>query len=168
VKHLFLAIALAVPRALAAQDLLVAFDGGIGVDPASGVTPTGGAALNVVRGVSPGMFPWRISRLHANVQVGGRIEVDGRGLLLAGGNPIGTTGGQSVFAALFCGSPAAATVHSSNPAGVALEPNGNFRIDDVLTPSPPTSCTEPVLLILSAANGHWFAAGIPKNDADDQ
>ena len=169
-KHLFLAIALAwlVPGALAAQDLLVAFDGGIGVDPASGVSPTGGAALNVVRGVSPGMFPWRISHLHANVQVGGRIEVDGRGLLLTGGNPIGTTGGQSVFAALFCGPAATATAHSSNPAGVALEPNGNFRIEEVLSPPPPTGCTNPVLLILSAANGHWFAAGIPKNDADDR
>ncbi|HWC73835.1 MAG TPA: hypothetical protein VG454_07840 [Gemmatimonadales bacterium] len=169
-KPLFLAIALAgvVPGALAAQDLLVAFDGGIGVDPASGVTPTGGAALNVVRGVSPGMFPWRISRLHANVHVDGHIEVDGRGLLLTGGNPIGTNGGQSVFATLFCGPAATATAHSSSPAGVALEPNGDFRIDDVLSPPPSTSCTDPVLLILSAANGHWFAAGIPKNDADER
>jgi hypothetical protein len=36
------------------------------------------------------------------------------------------------------------------------------------TPPPPEPCTNPVLLILSAANGHWFAAGIPKNDTDDQ
>lgn len=169
-KSLFLALALAglVPGALVAADSLVAFDGGIGVDPASGVTPAGGAALNVVRGVSPGMFPWKISRLRANVQVDGRIQLDGRGLLLTGGNPIGTTGGQSVFATLFCGPAASATAHSSNPTGVALEPSGNFRINDVLTPPPPAPCTDPVLLILSAANAHWFAAGIPKNDADDQ
>jgi len=31
-----------------------------------------------------------------------------------------------------------------------------------------SGCTNPVLLIMSAANGHWFAAGIPKNDTDDQ
>lgn len=165
-KHLILAVAVAgLVAPLAAQDLLVVFDDGIGVDPASGLTSTGSAALNVVRGVSPGMFPWRISRLHANVQVGGRIEVDGRGLLLTAGNPIGTTGGQSVFAALFCGPAATATAHRSNPAGVALERNGNFHIDDVLSPPPPPTCPQPVLLIVGAENGHWFAAGIPKNDA---
>lgn len=26
----------------------------------------------------------------------------------------------------------------------------------------------PVLLIVSAGNGHWFAAGTPKNDAADR
>jgi hypothetical protein len=167
-KSLFLAAAIAglAPGALVAEDLLVAFDGGIGVDPASGVTSTGGAALNVVRGVSPGAFPWRISRLHADVQADGRIQLDGRGLLLTGGNAIGTTGGQSVFATLFCGPAASATAHSSNPAGVALESNGNFRIDDVLTPPPPAACADPVLLIVSAANAHWFAAGIPRNDPE--
>jgi hypothetical protein len=51
---------------------------------------------------------------------------------------------------------------------VAIEVNGDFRIDDALTPAPPTSCGSPVLLIVSAANGHWFAAGIPKSDAEDR
>jgi len=168
-KRLVLALAVAglVPGALLAEDVLVAFDGGIGVDPASGLTSTGGAALNVVRGVSPGGFPWRISRLSATVQAGGRIEVDGRGLLLTGGDGIGTPGGQHVFATLFCGPAATATAHSSSATGVALEANGNFHVDDLLTPPPPATCANPVLLILSAANGHWFAAGIPKNDADE-
>jgi len=167
-KRLFLALAVAGLNAIAADDSLVTFDGGIGVDPASGVTSTGGAALNIVRGISPGGFPWQISRLRATVEVGGRIHLEGRGLLLTGGNAIGTTGGQRVFATLFCGPAATASAHSSSPTGVALEANGNFRIDDLLTPPPPAPCTDAVLLILSAANGHWFAAGIPKNDADDQ
>ena len=46
---------------------------------------------------------------------------------------------------------------------VALAPNGDFEIDDVLTPMPPDPCTNPVLLIVSAG-GNWFAAGIPKLD----
>ncbi|HEY3160674.1 MAG TPA: hypothetical protein VGJ78_17030, partial [Vicinamibacterales bacterium] len=47
--------------------------------------------------------------------------------------------------------------------GVPLEPNGDFEIDDVLTPAP-TDCASPVLLIRSAGNQTWFAAGILKLD----
>ena len=169
-KSLSLALALAafVPSLARADSVLLAFEGGIGVDPVAGVTSTGAPALNVVRGISPGGFTWQISRLSARVQVDGRIAVDGRGLLLTAGNVIGTTGGQRVFATLFCGPAATATAHSSSAAEVALEANGDFRIDDALTPAPPASCDGPVLLIVSAANGHWFAAGIPKNDAEDR
>ena len=67
-------------------------------------------------------------------------------------------GGNSVKARLFCG---ASTV-SSDSGTVMLEPNGDFRIDGSLAPVPPTPCTNPVLLIVSATNGNWFAAGIPK------
>jgi hypothetical protein len=63
-----------------------------------------------------------------------------------------------VKARLFCG---ASTV-SSDSGTVMLEPNGDFRIDGSLAPVPPTPCTNPVLLIVSATNGNWFAAGIPK------
>ena len=45
--------------------------------------------------------------------------------------------------------------------GVALEADGDFHIDDVLTPAP-ADCASPVLLIRNAANQSWFAAGIPK------
>jgi len=165
---LVLALAAFVPNLATADSVLVAFEGGIGVDPVAGVTSTGGPALNIVRGVSPGGFTWKISRLRAQVQVDGRIAVDGRGLLLTAGNGIGTNGGQRVFATLFCGPAATATAHSSGVAGVAIEANGDFRIDDALTPAPPTSCDSPALLIVSAANAHWFAAGVPKNDAEDR
>ena len=70
------------------------------------------------------------------------------------------TDGQSVAAQLFCG----AQIFTS--AGVALEPNGDFEIKDILDPSPlPSECGNPVLLIRSINNtgvlGNWFAAGIP-------
>jgi hypothetical protein len=57
---------------------------------------------------------------------------------------------HAVFATLFCGPAATATAHSSSVAGVAIEANGDFRIDDALTPAPPRSCDSPVLLIVSA------------------
>ena len=114
-----------------------------------------------------------IKRLRADVQSDGRIHVDGRGLLFAGGNAIGTNGGQKVLALLFCGAPGAggslgnATAHSSDPAGVPLEANGDFRIDDVLTPAPPAPCDNAALLIATPGTHRWFAAGIPKADDHD-
>jgi hypothetical protein len=148
-----------------ADDSLLSFDGGIGVDPVSGIA-AGAPALNVVRGVQPGGAPWRIARLTASIDVSGHITVRGRGLLLAGGNGIGTNGAQSVHAILFCGPAATATAHATPAAGVALAANGDFRIDDMLSPPPPNPCGTPVLLIANPAP-RWFAAGILANDEDD-
>jgi len=145
-----LSVALSFPLAANAQSPLVRFDGGIGVVPVRA-----GPAANIVRGVNPGGAPWVIARLTVDVKTDGRISVDGRGLLLGGTDAIGTNGGQSVHARLFCGS----TMHDSGQ--VPLEPNGDFRIDGVLAPVPPGPCTTPVLLIISGG-GNWFAAGIPR------
>src|SRR5690242_12465598 len=136
------------------------FKGGIGVVPITGVAANGAVTLNIVRGVSPG-GPWRITALEAEVTSDGRIRVEGRGLLLASGNGIGTNAGQTVHATLFCGPAATATAHDST--GVALEADGDFRIDDLLSPAPPSVCESPVLLIRNAG-GVWFAAGIPKSE----
>lgn len=137
------------------------FRGGIGVIPVTGVAANGSVNLNVVRGVSPA-GPWRIEDLRARVSADGRIFVVGHGLLLAAGNGIGTNAGASVHASLFCGPAASASEHDSDPAGVALGPDGDFMIGDSLSPPPPTPCDNPVLLIRNAG-GVWFAAGIPEN-----
>jgi hypothetical protein len=149
------------------RDTLVKFDGGIGVLPlASGVglAPTATVVnRNIVRGVQPAGQIWVISALRADVKTDGRIHVDGRGLLLGGGNLIGFTANASVFATLICEATAPFTEHSTDTAGVPLEPDGDFRIDDALTPAPLADCASPVLLIrVAGANPAWFAAGIPK------
>jgi hypothetical protein len=155
------------PLGAVADDSLVRFDGGIGVDPVSGIV-SNAPALNVVRGVPPGGFPWVIKRLRADVKADGRVQLDVRGLLLSGGNVIGTNGGQRVLAMLFCGAPGAngtlgtATAHISDPAGVPLAANGDVEIDDVLSPVPPSPCDNPALLIATPGTHHWFAAGVPK------
>src|SRR5258707_4675107 len=171
-KRLLLALGLTItPLGAVADDSLVRFDGGIGVDPVAGIV-SNAPAPNVVRGISPGGFRWVIKRLRADVKADGRVQVDVRGLLLAGGNVIGTNGGQRVLAMLFCGAPGAggtlgnATTHSSDPAGVPLDANGDVEIDDVLTPAPPISCESPALLIATPGTHHWFAAGIPKAEGD--
>ena len=76
--------ALLFPFAASAQAPLVRFDSGIGVVPVRA-----GPAANIVRGVNPGGQPWVISRLTVDIKTDGRISVDGRGLLLGGGDAIG-------------------------------------------------------------------------------
>ena len=153
-------VAMAITGIASAQEnTTLKFRGGIGVVPVTGVAASGAVNLNVVRGVNPA-GPWRIADLNANVTADGQIRVKGRGLLLAAGNGIGTNAGASVFATLFCGPAASATAHSSNR--VALDADGDFAIDELLSPALTDACTTPVLLIRNGANGVWFAAGIPE------
>jgi len=160
-------VGLALGSALRAAAPLVRFDGGVGVIPVSNVTVnldgTVTVSRNAVRGVNPPGQVWRIGSLAADIDVDGRIRAKGEGLLLAGGNNIGFNANQSVIATLFCEASAPFTPHSTPAPGVPLDENGDFRIDDVLSPPPPADCASPVLLIRSGAGaGVWFAAGILK------
>ena len=132
---------------------LVMFNGGIG-DITTGATNT------TVRGVAAAGSIWVIQDLAADVKQDGSIRVDGRGLLLGAGNAIGGNANASVFATLFCANDGNVQ-HSSSLAGVPLQVNGDFRIQDSLSPAPPDTCTSPVLLIRVTNGGSWFAAGIP-------
>ena len=143
----------AIAQSASAQNL-VRFSGGIGV------IPTGSTNTTVRTVLAAGQI-WVIRDLAADVKQDGSIRVDGRGLLLGAGNGVGSNANQSVFATLFCANDGNVQ-HSSTLAGVPLEVDGDFRIDDTLSPLPPNPCTSPVLLIRSAASGSWFAAGIPK------
>jgi hypothetical protein len=152
------------PLAASADDSLVKFKGGIGVNPvSSGVGAAATAEVvnrNIVRGVQPPGQIWVIADLKADVRTDGSIKVRGKGLLLAGGNGIGGNANQSVFATLICEAAAPFVLHNTTLTGVPLEADGDFQIDDVLSPPPPTPCASPVLLIRNLG-GAWFAAGIP-------
>jgi len=168
VAFLALALAALIPLPVVGDDALVRFEGGIGVRPVSNVSGTANAdgsfpnvTRNVVRGVNPAGQLWVIADLRARVKVDGTIKVDGRGLLLAGGNNIGTNANASVFATLICETASPFVERNTDATGVPLEPNGDFRIDDILSPAP-NGCASPVLLIRNAANRAWFAAGIQK------
>jgi hypothetical protein len=133
---------------------LVRFSGGIGDIPTGSIATT-------VRGVAAAGQIWVIRDLAADVRQNGSIRLDGRGLLLGSGDAVGSNGNASVFATLFCANDGNVQ-HSSNLAGVALDVNGDFRIDDTLSPALPNPCTSPVLLIRVTGAGSWFAAGIPR------
>jgi len=155
-------LALLVASSAMADDTILKFKGGIVEIPVIG-TPAVPVA-NVVRTIQPAGTPWVIRALSAEVKADGRIHVEGRGLLLAGGNEVGTNGGASVFASLICG-----TTVSSTPMAnaVALAADGDFTIDDMLTPAPSNGCDNPVLLIRTVPSGVWFTAGIPLVIEDD-
>src|SRR5262245_17230228 len=172
-KAMVLLVALGTIGRVSAQGvpLLARFDGGIGVQPIANVAgaanPDGtfpNVKQNVVRGVVPA-GPWRIADLKADVFSDGRIRVRGRGLLLASGNSIGQNANQKVFATLICEAAAPFVERNTDKAGVPLDANGDFRIDDTLNPMP-SDCPSPVLLIRNTG-GVWFAAGIPKLGDDD-
>jgi hypothetical protein len=167
IAHALVLVLVLADSSAIADDNLVKFNGGIGVIPVSSGVGTGATATdvnrNIVRGVQPPGQPWMINDLKADVKADGSIKVQGRGLLLAGGNGIGSNANQNVFATLICEAAAPFTEHSTTTTGVALAPNGDFEIDDVLSPAPPAECGSPVLLIRNTG-GAWFAAGIPKRD----
>ena len=137
------------------ENSLVQFEGAIGSQPLRA-----GGAPNLVQGISPGGAPWVIENLRADVKLDGKISVAGRGLLVGGGNRIGTNVGQSVRARLFCGNIA----HDTGL--VPLDASGDFQIRDTLVPVPVAPCDAPTLLIVNTG-GSWFAAGIPKLKNDD-
>jgi hypothetical protein len=169
IPALFMGSMLALPAA-ADDDTLAKFKGGIGVIPVSSgvaVPPTLATALtvesvnrNIVRGVQPAGQIWVIDKLEAEVKIGGQIRVKGKGLILGGGNNAGRASGQSVFATLICEAAAPFNELSTNSTvGVPLAPNGDFEINDVLSPRPST-CASPMLLIRNVAGAAWFAVGI--------
>src|SRR4029450_2374889 len=87
-------VMLAITQSALAQNL-VRFSGGVGVIPT-------GSANTGVRGVAAGGRVGTIQYLAADVKQDGSIRLDGRGLLLASGNAVGSNANASVFATLFC------------------------------------------------------------------
>jgi hypothetical protein len=172
-----LALVALAPLSAGADQLLVKFDGGIGAIPVSaGVGTAATAAIvirNIVRGVQAPAQIWTIADFKAEVMVDGRIKAEGQGLVFAGGDTVGTAiapGGAAlkVFATLICENAAPFTERNTGP--VPLAENGDFKIDDVLSPRPPapSACATPVLLIRNQGNLNWFAAGIQKFDDHHQ
>jgi hypothetical protein len=175
---MFLGVVFSLPAA--ADDMSLKFNRGIGVIPTSSVTcvPSAPPCVigpnvtvtvnpNVVRGQQPGGQIWVIDKLNAQVSANGNITVNGKGLVLGGGNGAGGVPvGLSVIATLSCLSTPPFGLSSTPPAGVAVSPNGNFQINAMLAPTPTfgSSCPNPLLLIQSATNGHWFALGVAGSD----
>lgn len=144
-------------QALADEAPLATFNGGIGVL---------GAPSGAIRGVAPAGAIWAIDSLDAVVRTSGKITVKGRGLVFGNTNNAGRTTNNFVAATFICENSNTAAQFSTPARTVTLATNGDFRIDDVLSPPPPLVCPSPMLLIRnggSATNpnlGGWFAVGV--------
>jgi hypothetical protein len=161
-------------------NVLFKFDGGTGVQPFR--SNAGTPVLNTVAGVPPGGIPWLIRSFDATIRKNGDVRAHGEGVLLAGGDGVGTRAGpRQVVLSLFCRNapvpPAVAGTLQTTPFNsdpVDLDENGDFDVRGKLTnadgATPPLDCGDtvdnrPVLLIRTmagnpAAPAAWFAAGL--------
>jgi hypothetical protein len=168
------------------SSILFKFDHGTGNQvfrSAAGV-PT----LNTVAGVAPGGAPWGISSLDVTIKTNGDIRGRGEGVVLLGGDGLGTRAGpRQVILSLFCRAvpvppavSAALILAPFNSEPVDLNEDGDFvvrgKLTDATGATPPANCGDtvdnrPVLLIRSvtpanpttgapATPGAWFAAGL--------
>jgi hypothetical protein len=177
--------AVAGPAAAQGNSAKIQFSGGIGVIPISNVTcspvvtttpPTPetctGSGLtvavtpNTVRGQPPAGQIWLLNNLAGTVNTDGSINVSGN-IVLGGGNSAGpgTAPAAALFATLSCSSASPYSLSSTPVTGTlpTLSPNGNFQINAKLSPTPNLStCAQPLLLIQSVLNNHWFALGFVK------
>jgi hypothetical protein len=118
-------------------------------------------ASNVVGGITGGGEPW--STLGGAVSVNlteGTVGFQVRGLVLAGGNSIGTTDKVTdVIGTLVC-ALTSTTPKVINTPSVPLSPQGNAQFSGSFSSST-TGCigTQQAFLIRNAANGAWIANG---------
>ena len=112
-------------------------------------------AGNVVDGIPGGGQPWSALEGTARVDLfSGDIEFEVRGLVLAGGNTIGTPGAiTQVAGTIACG----VGVTASTPL-VALSPQGNASFSGQITV--PSGCTSAnVAFLVTIPGPRWIANG---------
>jgi len=117
-------------------------------------------AGNVVGGIGGGMAPWSTLGGHAYVDLSqGVVDFEVRGLVLAGGNSIGTPATVTqVKGTLVCAPASASPVAIDTPL-VTLSPQGNAEFDGSFNSSAAgCSATDVAFLIRISAN-RWIANG---------
>jgi hypothetical protein len=117
-------------------------------------------AGNVVAGVPGGGQPWSTLGGDARVDLErGRISFDVKGLVLAGGNTIGTPGAVTqVKGTLVCGAGSATPALVDTPL-VALSPQGDAEFDGAEAPLPAACANKDLAFLVRIAAGRWIANG---------
>jgi hypothetical protein len=131
----------------------------IGIIQASNVVGSGtGAATG-----APG--PWSALGGHANVVLdNGQVNFSTNGLVLAGGNAIGTPGAVlQVKGTLVCDTDGSASGGNSalvDTPLVDLDDQGDARFDGNVGPLPPVCASEPdIAFLIRTASGRWIGNG---------
>jgi hypothetical protein len=131
----------------------------IGIIQASNVVGSGtGAATG-----APG--PWSALGGHVNVVLdNGQVNFSTNGLVLAGGNAIGTPGAVlQVKGTLVCDTDGSASGGNSalvDTPLVDLDDQGDARFDGNVGPLPPVCASEPdIAFLIRTASGRWIGNG---------
>lgn len=117
-------------------------------------------AGNVVGGIAGGGQPWSTLGGNATVNLAtGEVNFRVDGLVLAGGNSIGTPDAiQQVKGTLVCGVGTATQAVFDTPL-VDLSPTGDARFEGEFDTAPPRDCASPVAFLVRVAAGRWIANG---------
>jgi hypothetical protein len=125
-------------------------------------------AGNVVAGIGGGGQPWSTLGGEAKVNLRtGHLEFDVRGLVLAGGNTVGTPGAiNQVKGTLVCGASTATPAPVDGPL-VPLSPTGDAQFSGDLgtLPAACDNAADTVFLVRIAAN-RWIANGAVRQGND--
>jgi hypothetical protein len=144
--------------------LSVAFSAAGGADGGNSVrweTVIGIAqAGNVVGGITGGGQPWSTLGGQAHVDLlNGVVEFDVKGLVLAGGNSIGTPDTiNQVKGTLVCGPGSATPVVIDTPL-VTLSPKGNAEFEGSFTSSTAACIATDVAFLIRISANRWIANG---------
>jgi hypothetical protein len=118
-------------------------------------------AGNVVGGITGGGEPWSTLGGQAFVDLqSGTVQFQVKGLVLAGGNAVGTPDAVTQVEGTLVCSPGSTTQAIFNTPPVALDAGGNASFFGSFTAS--TAACNPsntAFLITIPANGHWIANG---------
>jgi hypothetical protein len=125
-------------------------------------------AGNVVGNITGGGQPWSTLRGHAKVDLAaGRVDFDVDGLVLAGGNTIGTPGAvNQVKGTLIC-DPGGTNVTIDTPL-VTLSPQGDAEFSGSVGPIPSTCQPTNVAFLVRIAANRWIANGSVRSSGKDQ
>jgi len=129
----------------------------------------GATQPNLVDAIPPGGRPWTTLGGRAKVNLAtGQVNFEVEGLVLLGGNTIGTPGAvNSVVGSVVC-DVGLATQQIINTPAVPLSPQGNAEFSGtVLIPSTCNSANIAFLVRIGPVAGAWIAAGIVKNSPKD-
>ncbi|HJY86192.1 MAG TPA: hypothetical protein VKE24_05080 [Candidatus Acidoferrales bacterium] len=171
-KMLFLAVTLVV--VLSAGPMGAFADGGsVRWREIIGIIQAGNTVGSGTGTVTGGLFPWHTTRGRAAVNLAtGDLHFNVRGLVLAGGNFIGTRADLTqVRGTLVCDTTGSETGDSTlvNTDLVPLSPQGNARFSGNVGPLPSACLDSPnIAFLIRTAGGLWIAAGEVRVEAEDQ
>ena len=118
-------------------------------------------ATNVVGGIAGGGQPWTTLGGRARVDLAkGQLDFDVQGLVLAGGNSIGTPAAVTLVKGTLVCIVAGATQVTLDTTPVPLSPQGDADFSGPIGPIPSTCTSSNVaFLVRIAASGAWIANG---------